>query len=272
MLLHKKPICLFLPDKPVTRAVRQCLLLWCLAAFLYLPAQAGAAADLVKQGNDACAGANYTQAANLYEQALAQGVESVAVYYNLGNAYYQQQKTAQAILNYERALRMQPHNKSIQNNLQLAKERVNPPIDELPEVFYRQWWATVLGILPSGIWGFLSILTLWAAAALGVLFLLSASAMRKKQAFAGAILCLVMAILLHIFAYNRYQTETTNNYAVLMQPNTALKKGPSDSSESITNLSEGAKVRTNERVNGWVRITLPDNREGWVNEKSLNTI
>lgn len=249
------------------------LLLWCLAAFLCLPAQAAdIAADLVKQGNDAYAGANYTQAANLYEQALAQGVESAAVYYNLGNAYYQQQKTADAILNYERAMRMQPHNKNIQNNLQLAKARINPPIDEMPEVFYRQWWATVLGVMPSGTWGILSILTLWASAALGVLFLLASATIRKKQAFAGAVFCLVMAVLFHVFAYNRYQTETGNNYAVLMQPNTALKKGPSDGSESITDLPEGAKVRTNERVNGWVRITLPDNREGWVNEKNLNTI
>lgn len=245
----------------------------CLFALLCQPALPGnPAADLVKQGNDAYAGADYAKAAQLYEQALAQGVESVALYYNLGNAYYRQQKNAPAILNYERALKMQPHNKSAQNNLQLAKERITNPIDELPEVFYRRWWTAAVGILPSGLWATGAILFLWLAAGLGILFFLSATAKHKKRSFAGAITCLMLAVLLHVFAYNRHQNETATNYAVIMQPAVTLKKGPSDSSESTAELPEGAKVRTNERVNGWVRITLTDNREGWVNEQNITTI
>ncbi|OWY22969.1 tetratricopeptide repeat protein [Sphingobacteriales bacterium UPWRP_1] len=249
------------------------LLFCCLFILLCQPALPGnPAADLVKQGNDAYAGADYAKAAQLYEQALAQGVESAALYYNLGNAYYRQQKTAFSILNYERALKLQPHNKAAQNNLQLAKERIANPIDELPEVFYRRWWAAVLGILPSGIWAGGAVLFLWLSAGLGILFFLSATAKQKKYSFAGAVSCLVLAVLLHVFAYNRHQNETAKNYAVIMQPAANLKKGPSDSSESTAELPEGAKVRTNERVNGWVRITLTDNREGWVNEQNLTTI
>lgn len=254
-------------------SIAKYLLICCLTTlFCQMAGAVPAAKNLVKQGNDAYAGAQYNQAADLYEQALAQGVESAALYYNLGNAYYRLQKTAPAILNYERALRLQPHNKAAQSNLQLAKDRIANPIDELPEVFYRRWWAAVLGLLPSGLWAGGAVLFLWLAAGLGALFLLSAMAKQKKRTFTSAIACLVLAVLLHVVAYNRHQAETANNFAVVMQPAVALKKGPSDSSEGIAELPEGTKVRTNERVNGWVRIILTDNREGWVNEQNLTTI
>ncbi len=96
-----------------------------------------AAKEQLKQANEAFTANNYQKAAELYEAVVSSEFESAALYYNLGNAYYQQQQTAKALLNYERALRLQPHNKNIQNNLQLAKARITQPVDELPEIFYR---------------------------------------------------------------------------------------------------------------------------------------
>lgn len=221
------------------------------------------------QANEAYSKAGYQKAIELYEAVAGSGYESAALYYNLGNAYYQQQQTAKAILNYERALRIQPHNKNIHNNLELAKAKITQPVDELPEIFYRLWWQQITGLLPSGFWAFLGVFFLFGAAVSGVLFQQVQQVIRKKQAFAAAFVFLFGFMMFTTFGYSRYQAETSKDFAIVMQEEVPLKKGPADSSEQITTLSSGIKVRNNERVNGWVRVVLADNREGWVNESFL---
>lgn len=58
-----------------------------------------------------------------YEKLLQGGVESAALYYNLGNAYYRTGKIAASILNYERALKLDPNNKDAKYNLELVNSK-----------------------------------------------------------------------------------------------------------------------------------------------------
>lgn len=50
----------------------------------------------------------------IYESLLKKG-EAAEVYYNLGNSYYKADDIAKAILNYERALLLQPGNADIRS-------------------------------------------------------------------------------------------------------------------------------------------------------------
>ena len=50
----------------------------------------------------------YQEAAAVYKNILAGGRESAGLYYNLGNCYYKLGENTQAILNYERALLLDP--------------------------------------------------------------------------------------------------------------------------------------------------------------------
>jgi tetratricopeptide (TPR) repeat protein len=66
----------------------------------------------------------YAEAAQTYEQLVAGGVQDSTVFYNLGNAYYQQGNFGHAILNYERAQRLAPRDADVQTNLALAREKI----------------------------------------------------------------------------------------------------------------------------------------------------
>ena len=59
-------------------------------------------------GDSAYMKGDYLTAIQVYEDLLQQG-ESAEVYYNLGNSYYKSGDIAHAILNYERALLLQPN-------------------------------------------------------------------------------------------------------------------------------------------------------------------
>lgn len=71
---------------------------------------------------------NYNKAIELYEELLKNNGESYQIYYNLGNAYYKTNKIAPAILNYERALLLNPGDGDIRFNLEMSRLRTTDKI------------------------------------------------------------------------------------------------------------------------------------------------
>ena len=71
------------------------------------------------QANEAYGQEDYIKAIELYEQTLREQGVSSDLYYNLGNAYYKHNEFAKAILNYERALLLNPGNEDARFNLSL---------------------------------------------------------------------------------------------------------------------------------------------------------
>ena len=61
------------------------------------------------EGDSAYIRNDYASAIQIYENLLKKG-EAAEVYYNLGNSYYKADDIARAILNYERALLLEPGN------------------------------------------------------------------------------------------------------------------------------------------------------------------
>ena len=69
--------------------------------------------DVTKtKGDSAYIKEDYAAAIQIYEALLKNG-EASEVYYNLGNSYYKIGEIAKAVLNYERALLLQPGNSDI---------------------------------------------------------------------------------------------------------------------------------------------------------------
>ena len=90
------------------------------------------------EANQQYADGNFAEAANMYEQLIAQ-TPSSEVYYNLGNAYFKQNELAQAILAYERCLRLDPRNKDAKYNLAFARSRIIDNIEDNQAYFVSSW-------------------------------------------------------------------------------------------------------------------------------------
>ena len=86
--------------------------------FMFVLTVCPVCAQKKQQADSAYAAGNYVEAARIYEESVKTGVSS-DLYYNLGNAYYRLNDLPRAILNYERALRMEPANGDASYNLEL---------------------------------------------------------------------------------------------------------------------------------------------------------
>ncbi len=220
--------------------------------------------QLMDRGNEAYKRGDFGKAAECYNAVLASGVESAALYYNLGNACYRLDEMGAAILNYERALRMEPGFRDARQNLELANSKTEDHIAPLPEFFLSAWGRAVVGWLSPRGWRLVVLAVLLSlGAAVAGFFLLRAYAARKRSLFAAAALAalLLLSIGCAIASSARHNRHSS---AIITQPMVVVKSSPEVSSIDKFILHEGSKVEITETLGNWYRITIADGNKGWL--------
>ena len=115
--------------------------------------------DVTKtKGDSAYIKEDYTAAIQIYEALLKNG-EAAEVYYNLGNSYYKIGEIAKAVLNYERALLLQPGNSDIRANLEVARAKTIDKVEAIPEVFFVSWIKSLINSMSVDAWATLGIIS-----------------------------------------------------------------------------------------------------------------
>ena len=221
------------------------------------------------EANTAYAEGRYDEAVTAYEAILTEQ-PSATVYYNLGNAYYKQGELAQAILNYERALRLQPTHKDAKYNLEFAKSRITDNIVE-QDFFLSSWARTVRNALSEPTWVILSI-CLFVLALTGILlFLLGRAPWLRKTAFHCAWIALLFSIITGLNAGSLHQRDSLRNEAIITQGVVNAKSSPDRSGTDLFTIHEGTKVTIRETIGEWANVHVGQN-EGWIRLSSLERI
>ena len=124
--------------------------------------------QLFEKANKAYNNSDYTSAITLYDSILTIGLESSELYYNLGNCHYKAQNWANAIWHYEKSLKLERNEKTIQN-LELANLKIIDRIEEIPQLFYKKWWSSFISMFNTFSWQLISILIIWFALTIKIL-------------------------------------------------------------------------------------------------------
>ena len=219
--------------------------------------------------NAAYADGRYEEAAAGYEALLAES-ENATLYYNLGNAYFKQGELAQAILNYERALRLQPNHKDAKYNLKFAQSRITDNIVE-QDFFLSTWVRTVRNQLRERTWLTLSI-CLFILGLIGVLlFLLGRETWIRKTAFHTVWLALLFALSSGLNAASLHNRDTLREEAIITQGVVNAKSSPDRSGTDLFTVHEGTKVTIRETLGEWCNIRVGNN-EGWIKQQNMERI
>src|SRR2546430_10728032 len=81
--------------------------------------------DLFAKANTEFAAGTFKAAIADYEAVVGAGAWSANVFYDLGNAYFRDGDFGRAILNYERALRLDRHHPEADANLRIARDQAH---------------------------------------------------------------------------------------------------------------------------------------------------
>ncbi len=157
------------------------------------------------------------------------------MFYDLGNAYFRTGDFGRAILNYKRALALEPHHPEAAANLQIAR-------DEARALEMQQSW-------PERYLQFASV-------RLTVLSILSLS-----------------AFALAIFAsYEIGHGSKGRALAVVIGSDVQARLATADTANSVLALPAGSEIKILNTRGDWVYAALPNNLRGWIPAKSAELV
>lgn len=224
-------------------------------------------ADKVYQEN------KYAEAIKMYENILATQGESAVVYYNLGNSYFKEKNMAKAVLNYERALLLNPGDADIRFNLDMARSKTVDQITPATEVFIVTWVNSLTNMQSERGWAKIGIVSFICLLVGLALYIFSKRLFVRKIGFIGAVVFLVVTVCANLFARQQKNELMDRTGAIVMSPTVTVKSTPDESGTELFVLHEGTKVFVEDNsMKGWKEIRLEDGNKGWIPTEAIEII
>lgn len=217
-----------------------------------------------EQANTAYNSGNYDSAIVIYEKILDAGMESVPVYYNMGNAYYKLHEFPMAIYYYEKALKLDPSDEDVQTNLAIANAAIVDKLDPVPQSFIVKWWRSLRSALSGNQWAWCSIAAFALLLFMLFLFLRARKVGLRKLGFFMGLIFLVVFALSVVFAFQLKQIGDAQDQAIVMTPTVTVKSSPSTNSVDLFVLHEGVKVEVMDTQGEWAQIRIANGSVGWL--------
>ena len=209
---------------------------------------------------------NYEDAITQFNQVAA-SAKNGKLYYNLGNAYMKNGDLGDAILWYERALKLIPADPDLKFNLDYARGLVKDKMENEQTPIFRVlfFWNHLLNAL--------NIQQLAIVLNIGFWSLLTVRQFIKKnvlKAPSGIILLLTVIFTATAF-FNIYAAQY-RRYAVVLPKEVAVRSGLTEDSTSLFGLHAGTKVKIEKENKDHYRVFFSHGKIGWVNKALLGVI
>lgn len=208
---------------------------------------------------------NYEEAAAAYESLLKVEGLAAEVYYNLGNCYYKLDKIPFAVLNYERALLLDPGDGDIRANLALARGKTVDKVVPPSEMFFVTWWRDLTNCMSMDSWtivGFSAFILML----IGILvYRFVPQLLARKIGFYSAMFLFALVIIANFAAFSQHRDLTHRNTAVILAPSVVVKSSPSDRSTDLFLIHEGSKVEIlDNSMKEWMEVKFEEGKQGWI--------
>lgn len=208
---------------------------------------------------------DFAAAVELYESILKNDGEAADIYYNLGNSYYKMDNIAKAVLNYERALLLNPGDGDIRFNLELARSKTVDKVTPSSEMFFVTWTQSLVNTMNEQAWARTGIIAFILTILTLSLFIFGKRIILKKVGFIAAICFFLITILANVFASEQKAELISHDNAIIMAPSVTVKSTPNESGTDLFILHEGRKVMIKDNtMKEWKEIRLEDGNVGWV--------
>lgn len=235
-------------------------------------------ANIIVEADSAYMADDFKTAAVMYQEAIDSLGPSAERYYNLGNAYYRCDLPGMAIVSYERALRLDPTNKDIRENLEFVNSKI---VDRLnPSTSLVGGFAdTVAAKVHPNAWAWVGIVSFVLTLCGVCVWFFCGNVTLRKVGFFGAIILLVLCIIANILAYRAALKASADDTAVVISPSVILSttpRVPKDRTEEAMLLHEGTKVTILDSLNTsgatWYDVKVDDSHRAWISAESVEII
>ncbi len=218
----------------------------------------------------------FTEAIKLYGDALKENGRNADIYYNLGNANYRAGHIAQAVLAYERALRINPAHADARANLDFVNSRLEDKPEDNNSILARAH-ESVVRAMSANMWAWTAFAAFVLLCGAVAIYIFSGEVKLRKIGFFGGLILAVLTIYFIVVSADASARIDDHSEAIVTVPSTLLNSVPRQprQTEKVVPLHEGTKVEIidsvatpddpvsprwyNVRINGstgaWLRAT-----------------
>jgi tetratricopeptide (TPR) repeat protein len=227
---------------------------------------------LFKLGVEAYEEGDFHIASQYFETLIRAGVVSADLHYNIGNCRFRQKRFAEAILHYERALKINPGHSNAKYNLNLANTYIKDDIRVKQTLFLVTWWKSGAALLSSPWWLMLHLLLFVITLMLVAFFLISGNQNRKRTGYIAAVMALSFSLLALAFSIQRHYDENIRREAIILSESTTVRSGPGVNATPLVDYHEGTKVMVRNETGEWFEIITTDGHVGWIPKEDAEII
>jgi tetratricopeptide (TPR) repeat protein len=206
----------------------------------------------------------FREAAEIYERAIAGGVENGHLYYNLGNTYFRMGSLPKAILNYVKAQNLLPRDEDVEANLEYAVRQTADQLDgRKPHVLESVlFWVGDLNLSEHRMALFWINLAFWVAMAVRLRHQIPATQSARNILLAFLVLALVSTGF-------RWHQETRQSIGVILPQQIDVHSGWNATTVVLFQLHRGTLVSISQEKENWYAIELSSEKKGWTLKSNI---
>lgn len=242
------------------------------AALIFVPGVLADGGDMAA-ANALATNGRTAEAIRAYENLVSQGVDDPALYFNLGNAYYQNGEWGQAILNYRRAAELAPRDGDVQHNLALARGQAVDQLDQASGTMGTIFLTDAAAWLTLNETAVLSLL-LWTLLCMVFFVVRRMAHGRRRTLLQYSLVPLALLFLLAAFTLGgRMKRAHDLQTAVIVAQVADVYAGPGEQYGSDFQLHDGAEVALYQTRGDWAQIGAPGSAlRGWVQGETVTAV
>jgi tetratricopeptide (TPR) repeat protein len=227
------------------------------------PARAEPNETFNKANTDFAAG-RFPAAVAGYESLVRSRQWNPALFYDLGNAYFRTGDFGHAILNYERALALDPAQPEARANLQLTRDQ-SRAIQLAPG-----WTETHLDFLTRDQFAWLAAAAFWGAAAIVVGFYF---AQRQPIVWIFALVLLgTIAVGAALVVYELENGSSGRALAIVTKKHIQARLATAESASAVLVLPPGSEIKILSTRGDWSYAALPNDLRGWIRSNAAERV
>ena len=225
-----------------------------LLALAFLCGRALAGTGDFEAANQAYDQGKFSEAKMGYEKLVEEGAWSANLFYNLGNANYRLGAPGRAMLDYERALALDPAHPEARANLALLRTQTGARRRA------EAWQDKVFVGQSADVWTVVAAASGWLA-----LFGLALIFTSKRAEKSGLWLTTVAGVLVCAYAAGvLWWRAPEQSLAIVVVQSTEARLAPADSAGLAEALPAGSRVQVLSERGEWIYCTLPGAGRGWI--------
>ena len=212
--------------------------------------------------NQACDQGKFSEAKMGYEKLVEEGAWSANLFYNLGNADYRLGAPGRAMLDYERALALDPAHPEARANLALLRMQTGA------RRHAEMWQDQVFPGRAVDVWTIVATAAGWLA-----LFALALIFTSKRAEKSGLWLATVASVLVCAYAAGVLWWQAQDRaLAIVVVQATEARLAPADSAGLAEALPAGSRVQVLSERGEWIYCTLPGTGRGWIPQRAVERV